>query len=73
MAGKTVSRLGLGTMRLTGPGTWGDPADRTTAIKVLQRSVRTHGITHIDTADAYGPTPLNTSSATPYTPTRTIS
>lgn len=25
LAGKTVSRLGFGTMRLTGPGTWGHP------------------------------------------------
>jgi aryl-alcohol dehydrogenase-like predicted oxidoreductase len=55
IAGKTVSRLGFGTMRLTGPGTWGDPADRRTAISVLRQAVHTHGITHIDTADAYGP------------------
>ncbi|MCX4826051.1 aldo/keto reductase [Streptomyces sp. NBC_01142] len=55
IAGKTVSRLGFGTMRLTGPGTWGDPNDRDTAISVLRRAVHTHGITHIDTADSYGP------------------
>ncbi|MFD3910001.1 aldo/keto reductase [Streptomyces sp. NPDC058603] len=55
MAGKTVSRLGLGTMRLTGPGTWGDPADRGQALSVLRQAVHTHGITHIDAADAYGP------------------
>lgn len=30
IAGKTVSRLGFGTMRLTSPGTWGDPDDRDT-------------------------------------------
>ncbi|MFE4174520.1 aldo/keto reductase [Streptomyces sp. NPDC056909] len=55
IAGKTVSRIGLGTMRLTGPGTWGDPADRDQAIRVLHQAVHTYGITHIDTADAYGP------------------
>ncbi|MEU5335571.1 aldo/keto reductase [Streptomyces asoensis] len=55
IAGKTVSRLGFGTMRLTGPGTWGDPDDRDTALRVLRQAVHTHGISHIDTADAYGP------------------
>ncbi|MCX4515916.1 aldo/keto reductase [Streptomyces sp. NBC_01619] len=55
IAGKTVSRLGFGTMRLTGPGTWDYPAERELAIAVLRRAVYTHGITHIDTADAYGP------------------
>ncbi|MEU9662675.1 aldo/keto reductase [Streptomyces chartreusis] len=55
IAGKTVSRLGFGTMRLTGPGTWGDPINRDTALSVLRQAVHTHGITHIDTADAYGP------------------
>ncbi|MEU8687677.1 aldo/keto reductase [Streptomyces sp. NPDC048665] len=55
LAGKTVSRLGFGTLRLTGPGTWGDPVDRGTALSVLRQAVHTHGISHIDTADAYGP------------------
>ncbi|MFJ4918514.1 aldo/keto reductase [Streptomyces sp. NPDC088725] len=55
IAGKTVSRLGLGTMRLTGPGTWHDPHDRQRAIELLRRAVHVHGITHLDTADAYGP------------------
>ncbi|ATM24830.1 aldo/keto reductase (plasmid) [Streptomyces alboflavus] len=55
IAGKPVSRLGFGTMRLTGPGIWGNPADRDTAKAVLQQAVHTHGITHIDTADSYGP------------------
>ncbi|MCX4637336.1 aldo/keto reductase [Streptomyces sp. P9-2B-2] len=55
IAGKALSRLGIGTMRLTGPGTWGDPEDRDTALSVLRQAVRTYGITHIDTADAYGP------------------
>ena len=55
IAGKDVSRLGLGTMRLTGPGTWGPPADHDAAARVLCEAVHVHGITHIDTADAYGP------------------
>jgi pyridoxine 4-dehydrogenase len=49
-----VNRLGLGTMQLTGPGTWGDPADRGEAVRVLRRAVDL-GVTFIDTADAYGP------------------
>jgi len=55
IVGKTVSRLGFGTMRLTGPGTWGDPPDRDTARSMLVQAVNTYGISHIDTADAYGP------------------
>jgi aryl-alcohol dehydrogenase-like predicted oxidoreductase len=42
-------------MRLTGPGTWGTPHDPDRAIGVLRSAVGTLGITHIDTADAYGP------------------
>ncbi|WP_328500876.1 aldo/keto reductase [Streptomyces sp. NBC_00457] len=55
IAGKPVSRLGLGTMRLTGPGIWGWPEDVATATCVLREAVHAHGITHIDAADAYGP------------------
>ncbi|MDQ0778381.1 pyridoxine 4-dehydrogenase [Streptomyces aurantiacus] len=55
IAGKPVSRLGLGTMRLTGPDIWGWPEDFATATRVLREAVHVHGITHIDTADAYGP------------------
>lgn len=50
----TVNRLGYGAMRLSGPGIWGDPADRQTAIRVLRRAVEL-GVNFIDTADAYGP------------------
>lgn len=49
-----VNRLGLGAMRVTGPGVWGDPPDVSTAVRVLQRAVRL-GVTFIDTADSYGP------------------
>ena len=49
-----VNRLGFGTMRLTGPGIWGEPADRAEAIAVLRRAVAL-GINLIDTANSYGP------------------
>ncbi|MFB7270921.1 aldo/keto reductase [Streptomyces sp. NPDC056244] len=49
-----VHRLGYGTMQLTGPGVWGDPADPEEAVRVLRRAVEL-GVTFIDTADAYGP------------------
>jgi pyridoxine 4-dehydrogenase len=49
-----VNRLGFGTMRLTGPGVWGEPADRAEAVRVLRRAVEL-GVTFIDTADSYGP------------------
>ena len=32
-----VHRLGYGAMRITGPGIWGDPADRAGAIATLKR------------------------------------
>jgi hypothetical protein len=35
----TVSRLGFGAMRITGPGIWGDPPDRDTARAALRRAV----------------------------------
>lgn len=50
----TVHRLGFGAMRITGPGIWGDPPDRGTAIAVLREAVRL-GVDFIDTADSYGP------------------
>jgi pyridoxine 4-dehydrogenase len=49
-----VTRLGFGSMRITGEGIWGEPADRAEAIKVLRRAVEV-GINFIDTADSYGP------------------
>jgi aryl-alcohol dehydrogenase-like predicted oxidoreductase len=49
-----VHRLGYGAMQLTGPGVWGEPADRAEAIAVLRRAVEL-GINLIDTADSYGP------------------
>lgn len=49
-----VTRLGYGTMQLTGDGVWGEPRDRDEAIRVLRRSVEL-GVTFFDTADSYGP------------------
>ena len=49
-----VSRLGYGTMQLTGPGTWGEPANRDNAIRVIRRAAEL-GVTFFDSADAYGP------------------
>ena len=49
-----VTRLGYGTMQLTGDGVWGPPKDHDAAIAVLRRSVEL-GITFFDTADSYGP------------------
>jgi aryl-alcohol dehydrogenase-like predicted oxidoreductase len=49
-----VTRLGYGAMRITGPGIWGEPADRAEAIRVLRRAVEL-GVDFIDTADCYGP------------------
>ena len=54
VAGKTVHRLGFGAMRLTGPGIWGEPADRDECIRVVRRAVEL-GVDFIDTADSYGP------------------
>ncbi|MEU4562146.1 aldo/keto reductase family oxidoreductase [Actinoplanes sp. NPDC023936] len=50
----TVTRLGYGAMQLAGPWVMGPPADRAGALAVLREAVDL-GITHIDTADAYGP------------------
>jgi pyridoxine 4-dehydrogenase len=54
----TVTRFGYGAMQLAGPGVMGPPADHDGALAVL-REVIDVGITHIDTADAYGPRVTN--------------
>jgi pyridoxine 4-dehydrogenase len=50
----TVNRLGLGAMRITGDGIWGEPADREAAKALLRRAIEL-GVNFIDTADSYGP------------------
>jgi aryl-alcohol dehydrogenase-like predicted oxidoreductase len=52
--GLTVTRMGYGAMQLAGPGVFGPPKDRDAAVAVLREAVEL-GITHIDTADFYGP------------------
>jgi pyridoxine 4-dehydrogenase len=49
-----VNRLGFGAMRITGPGIWGPPADRTEAVRTLER-LADLGVNFVDTADSYGP------------------
>jgi aryl-alcohol dehydrogenase-like predicted oxidoreductase len=49
-----VKRLGYGAMQLSGPGIFGPPRDRDTAVAVLREAVSS-GVNHIDTSDYYGP------------------
>jgi pyridoxine 4-dehydrogenase len=52
--GTLVPRLGYGTMRLTGPGVVGPPADMAEARRVLHRALEL-GVRVFDTAWYYGP------------------
>ncbi|MEU1535868.1 aldo/keto reductase family oxidoreductase [Streptomyces fagopyri] len=54
----TVTRFGYGAMQLTGPGVMGPPADRDGALALLREAAGL-GITHVDTAGAYGPRVTN--------------
>lgn len=54
LGGRTVNRLGYGAMQLAGPGVFGPPRDRDTALGVL-REAAALGVNHIDTSDFYGP------------------
>ncbi|MGC5363719.1 aldo/keto reductase [Streptomyces sp. DT24] len=54
MLSSDPNRVGLGSMQLTGPGHWGAPDDPAQAMQVLRDAVEAD-VTHIDTADAYGP------------------
>jgi aryl-alcohol dehydrogenase-like predicted oxidoreductase len=56
--GLTVTRMGYGAMQLAGPHVFGPPKDRDAAIAVLREAVEL-GVTHIDTADFYGPYVVN--------------
>ncbi|KQO59974.1 oxidoreductase [Curtobacterium sp. Leaf261] len=55
---RPVARFGYGGMQLAGPGVMGPPKDRDAAIAVLRAAVAS-GITHIDTAETYGPGVVN--------------
>jgi len=45
-------------MQLPGPGVWGPPRDRATAVDLLRQAVEL-GVNHIDTAQYYGPDVAN--------------
>jgi len=49
----TVNRLGYGTMRLTGPGIYGEHHNRPEALQILKKAVE-RGVNFFDTADYYG-------------------
>ncbi|GGF36764.1 aldo/keto reductase [Williamsia phyllosphaerae] len=49
-----INRLGFGTMQLPGEGVWGDPDDRSGALRVISRAAEL-GVNFFDTADSYGP------------------
>jgi len=51
---RLVHRMGYGAMQLAGPGVFGPPKDRATALAVLKAAVAA-GVDHIDTSDFYGP------------------
>lgn len=48
-----VKRFGYGTMRLTGEGIWGEPANRPEALQILKQCIQ-RDVNFIDTADFYG-------------------
>jgi pyridoxine 4-dehydrogenase len=50
----TVKRIGYGAMQLAGPGVFGPPKDRDSALAVLREAAMA-GVDHIDTSDFYGP------------------
>ncbi len=50
--------MGFGAMQLPGPGVFGPPKDRATALAILRRTVDA-GVNHIDTAQFYGPNVAN--------------
>jgi aryl-alcohol dehydrogenase-like predicted oxidoreductase len=50
----SVARIGFGAIQLPGPGAFGPPRDRDTALAVLRTAVEL-GVNHIDTAQFYGP------------------
>ncbi len=54
LGNRAVNRLGYGAMQLAGPGVFGPPKDRDTALAVLRAAVAS-GVNHIDTSDYYGP------------------
>ncbi|MFI7617284.1 aldo/keto reductase [Nonomuraea terrae] len=58
LGNKPVHRVGFGAMQLSGPNSFGPPADPEAAKAVLRHAVA-HGVDHIDTAQFYGPDVVN--------------
>ena len=58
LANRPVRRMGFGAMQLPGPGVFGPPRDRDSALAVLRQAVDA-GVNHIDTAQFYGPNIAN--------------
>jgi pyridoxine 4-dehydrogenase len=54
LGGRSVPRLGFGTMRLTGPRIFGEPADPEACVQTVQRAYL-GGVRVFDTAWYYGP------------------
>jgi len=51
---RRVKQVGYGAMQLAGPGVFGPPKDRQSALAVLREALAS-GVDHIDTSDYYGP------------------
>jgi pyridoxine 4-dehydrogenase len=51
---RRVKRVGYGAMQLAGPGVFGPPKDRQSALAILREALAS-GVDHIDTSDYYGP------------------
>src|SRR5215207_238430 len=63
LGGLDVSRIGLGAMGMS--AYYLDPdSSHAESIRTIQRALAL-GVTHIDTAEIYGPTPTRSSSAAP--------
>ena len=63
IGGLDVARIGLGAMSMAGYYNIGAGSDAE-SIRTIQRALDL-GVTHIDTAEIYGPTPTRTWSAEP--------
>ena len=64
-----INRLGFGAMRVTGPGIWGEPADRAEALRTLKRVPRARHRLHRHGRLATAPTCRSGSSARRCIPT----
>jgi pyridoxine 4-dehydrogenase len=51
---RAINRMGFGTIRLPGPGSWGYPDDAEEMRLVLRRAIEL-GVNYLDTAAYYGP------------------